>query len=50
MLADLITVDIYGWIVFFMKIELIVVFLEWISSGKMQDAKVFLYQILRKLT
>ncbi len=50
MLADLITVDIYGWIVLFMKIELIVVFLERVSLGKMQDAKVFLYKILRKPT
>ena len=33
-----------------MKIEIIVVFLEWVSLGKMQDAKVFLYQILRKPT
>jgi len=33
-----------------MKIELILVFLERVSLGKMQDAKVFLYQILRKPT
>ena len=40
-LTDLITLNIFGLSVFFMKIELIIFFLEWVSLGKMQDAKVF---------
>jgi hypothetical protein len=31
-------------------IELIIIILERVSLGKMQDAKVFLYEILRKPT